>query len=95
MARYEAPMVSDVRYWLKADIDLCSANVRFRGKADITTDREGCLRMIANVREQCQLAALCVGIAVGIGQTRRSGSRGVSMPYALIAAPPLAPRNRL
>jgi hypothetical protein len=25
----------DVRYWHIADIDLCAANVRFRGKADI------------------------------------------------------------
>ena len=27
--------MSDVRYWHKADIGLCAAHVRFRGKADM------------------------------------------------------------
>jgi hypothetical protein len=31
---------SDVRYWPKADIRLCAANVRFPGKADIAVRQE-------------------------------------------------------
>ena len=30
-------MHADVRYWPKADIPICTAHVRFRGKADTVT----------------------------------------------------------